>query len=104
MWKWQLLRAGTLRLDGGGMFGVIPKTIWSRLVTPDKHNRIPLQTNCLLLRDGSHTVLVETGCGDKWTDTQRGHWDLIGRHAGLVVDTRNAMAGVDKPRARIVKA
>jgi len=76
MWKWQLLRAGSLRLDGGGMFGVIPKTIWSRLVTPDKHNRIPLQTNCLLLRDGSHTVLVETGCGDKWTDTQRGHWDL----------------------------
>ena len=76
MWNWQLLRAGALRLDGGGMFGVIPRTIWSRLVTPDKHNRIPLQTNCLLLRDGTQTVLVETGCGDKWTDTQRGHWDL----------------------------
>ena len=76
MWNWQLLRAGALRLDGGGMFGVIPRTIWSRLVTADDNNRIALQTNCLLLQDGSQTVLVETGCGDKWTDTQRGHWDL----------------------------
>ncbi len=76
MWTWKLLRAGALRLDGGGMFGVIPKTIWSRLVTADDNNRIALQTNCLLLQDGSHTVLVETGCGDKWTDKQRGHWDL----------------------------
>ena len=53
MWKWQLLRAGSLRLDGGGMFGVIPKTIWSRFVTADDLNRIPLQTNCLLLRNGT---------------------------------------------------
>ncbi len=76
MWTWKLLRAGALRLDGGGMFGVIPKTIWSRLVTADEHNRIGLQTNCLLLQNGSTTILVETGCGDKWTDTERGHWDL----------------------------
>ncbi len=76
MWNWKLLRAGSLRLDGGGMFGVIPKTIWSRLVTADDNNRIALQTNCLLLQDGSNTVLVETGCGDKWTEKQRGHWDL----------------------------
>ena len=76
MWNWKLLRAGALRLDGGGMFGVIPKTIWSRLVTADDNNRIALQTNCLLLQNGSSTVLIETGCGDKWTLKQRGHWDL----------------------------
>ncbi len=76
MWSWKLLRAGTFRLDGGGMFGVIPKTIWSRLVQADENNRIGLQQNCLLLHDGATTVLIETGCGDKWTDKQRSHWDL----------------------------
>ncbi len=76
MWTWRLLRAGAFRLDGGGMFGVVPRTIWSGLVRPDEHNRIPLQTNCLLLEDGSHRVLVETGFGDKWTDKERGFYDL----------------------------
>ena len=58
------------------MFGVVPKAIWSKLVEPDENNRIALQQNCLLLEDGSTTVLIETGCGDKWTDKERGHWDL----------------------------
>src|SRR5262245_61278692 len=75
-WSWQLLRAGAFRLDGGGMFGVVPKTIWSKLVQPDDQNRIPLQTNCLLLDDGSTKVLIETGFGDKWTDKERGFFDL----------------------------
>jgi glyoxylase-like metal-dependent hydrolase (beta-lactamase superfamily II) len=75
-WSWQLLRAGRFRLDGGGMFGVVPKTIWSRLVTPDDQNRILLQTNCLLLNDGQRKVLIETGFGDKWTDKERGFYDL----------------------------
>ena len=56
MWSWKLLRAGSLGLDGGSMFGVVPKTIWSRLVVPDENNRIPLQTNCLLLDNGT-TIL-----------------------------------------------
>ena len=62
-WSWQLLRAGAFRLDGGSMFGIIPKAIWSKWTEPDEKNRIPLQTNCLLLNDGSQKVLVETGCG-----------------------------------------
>jgi glyoxylase-like metal-dependent hydrolase (beta-lactamase superfamily II) len=70
-WNWRLLRAGHFRLDGGGMFGLIPKTIWSQHVTPDEQNRIPLQTNCLLLDDGERTVLIETGYGDKWTARDR---------------------------------
>jgi glyoxylase-like metal-dependent hydrolase (beta-lactamase superfamily II) len=79
MWKWKLLRAGAFRLDGGGMFGVIPKTIWSRFVESDANNRIGLQTNCLLLDNGRKKVLVETGYGDKWTPKERGHWDLEDR-------------------------
>ncbi len=66
-----MLQAGTLRLDGGGMFGVVPRAIWSRLTLPDDANRIGLQTNCLLLRSDDRTVLVETGCGDKWSTKTR---------------------------------
>lgn len=71
-----LLRAGSFRLDGGGMFGLVPKSMWSKLVEPDERNRIPLQTNCLLLRDGVRTVLVETGFGDKWLDKEREIYSL----------------------------
>jgi glyoxylase-like metal-dependent hydrolase (beta-lactamase superfamily II) len=70
-WTWHLLRAGTLRLDGGGMFGLVPKVMWSKLVTPDEQNRILLQTNCLLLQRDKCNVLIESGCGDKWNDRDR---------------------------------
>ena len=69
MFNWRVLNAGSLRLDGGGMFGVVPKTLWSKLVTPDDANRILLHTNCLLLEQGDLIVLVETGFGGKWSDT-----------------------------------
>ncbi len=75
-WDWTLLRAGAFRLDGGGMFGLVPRVIWQKLVAVDDQHRIPLQTNCLLLRDGTRTVLIETGYGDKWSDKERAIWDL----------------------------
>jgi UDP-N-acetyl-D-glucosamine dehydrogenase len=50
------------------------------------------------------SILEAADCVLIVTDHDAVDWDLIGRHAGLVVDTRNAMAGVDEPRARIVKA
>lgn len=65
-----LLRAGRLLLDGGGMFGVIPKVVWTRQVQPDDKNRIEIAHNCLLLQrvgdgDGPKLVLIEAGTGDK---------------------------------------
>lgn len=88
-WSWQLLRAGSFRLDGGSMFGVVPKAIWSKAVAPDEHNRIPLQTNCLLLDDGERKVLIETGFGDKWSDKERGFYELERR---TVVDALREVA------------
>jgi glyoxylase-like metal-dependent hydrolase (beta-lactamase superfamily II) len=76
MFTWRLLRAGAFRLDGGSMFGVVPRAIWARSSQPDEHNRIPLQTNCLLLEDGARRVLVETGFGSKWSERERGFYDL----------------------------
>lgn len=58
------------------MFGLVPKAIWSRLVTSDEQNRIPLQTNCLLLQRGEHRVLIETGFGGKWSDKERALYEL----------------------------
>jgi glyoxylase-like metal-dependent hydrolase (beta-lactamase superfamily II) len=75
-WTCDVLRAGSLRLDGGGMFGIIPKSMWSSWVEADDANRIDLQTNCLLLRRGGRTVLVETGCGDKWSEKERAMYAL----------------------------
>jgi glyoxylase-like metal-dependent hydrolase (beta-lactamase superfamily II) len=65
-----LLSDGTFRLDGGAMFGVIPRPLWEKKSPPDDRNRILLGMNILLVRAGGKLILVETGGGDKWTDKQ----------------------------------
>jgi glyoxylase-like metal-dependent hydrolase (beta-lactamase superfamily II) len=78
-WHVELLRAGDFRLDGGGMFGLIPKVQWSTWVEADADNRIALACNAMLLRDGARTVVVETGYGDRWGDADRAAWLLARR-------------------------
>src|SRR4051794_10370901 len=69
-YSWQALRAGPLKLDGGGMFGVIPRVVWSKAIPPDEKHRITVAHNCLLLtrtdeNGKTRRVLIETGSGDK---------------------------------------
>lgn len=78
-WSWNVLRAGGLRLDGGGMFGIIPRTMWTDWIDTDASNRIPLQTNCILLRRDGQTVLIEAGCGDKWSVAERDFYAIEDR-------------------------
>ena len=59
------LDAGRLRLDGGAMFGVVPKPLWSKRATADERNRITLAMRCLLVESEEHRVLVDTGVGNK---------------------------------------
>ncbi|HEV2222293.1 MAG TPA: MBL fold metallo-hydrolase [Candidatus Acidoferrales bacterium] len=66
-----VLNDGTLRLDGGAMFGVIPKPMWEKKSPADDRNRIVLAMNCLLIRAAGKTILVETGAGDKWDAKRR---------------------------------
>jgi glyoxylase-like metal-dependent hydrolase (beta-lactamase superfamily II) len=54
------------RLDGGAMFGVVPRALWQRVAPPDEENRVRLNTNCLFVEGAGERVLVETGLGDKW--------------------------------------
>ncbi|ADV67495.1 MBL fold metallo-hydrolase [Deinococcus maricopensis] len=59
------LTDGQFRLDGGAMFGVVPKALWANLTAPDEDNRIPLRINPLLIQLGGQNVLVETGMWDR---------------------------------------
>lgn len=59
------LTDGTFRLDGGAMFGVVPKTLWSARTSADELNRIPLSLTPLLVRTAGRTVLIDAGIGDK---------------------------------------
>ena len=79
--KTRFLTTGAFRLDGGGMFGLIPKTMWSKWTEADADNRIALATRSLLVESRDGLVLVEAGCGDKWTAKERAMYALAPRTA-----------------------
>jgi glyoxylase-like metal-dependent hydrolase (beta-lactamase superfamily II) len=60
------IHGGIFWLDGGSMFGVVPKPLWEKKMPADARNRIPLAANSLLVRAGGQNILVETGNGTKW--------------------------------------
>jgi glyoxylase-like metal-dependent hydrolase (beta-lactamase superfamily II) len=66
-----ILNDGGFRLDGGAMFGVVPKPMWEKKMPADDRNRIQMEMNCLLIRAGGKQLLVETGAGDKWDAKRR---------------------------------
>ena len=55
------------RLDGGAMFGVVPRALWQRVAQPDEENRVRLNANCLYVEAAGERILIETGMGDKWS-------------------------------------
>lgn len=74
VYSWRLLRGGEFRLDGGSMFGVVPRVVWGKSVTPDDRGRITVQHNCLLLeragempagQSGAKLAVIEVGSGNK---------------------------------------
>ncbi len=84
---------GTLRLDGGAMFGTVPKTIWSNLVPADGDNRIELATRSLIVEDGERTFMVDAGNPDVWPEKLRRIYDIrnfpieeSGRDPGTITD------------------
>jgi glyoxylase-like metal-dependent hydrolase (beta-lactamase superfamily II) len=76
--NWQLdsLNGGLFWLDGGVMFGVVPRTIWKNVAPPDELNRIQCANNCELARDGKHTVLIDTGYGGKFAKLDRRFYQM----------------------------
>ena len=76
--EFHILSDGPLLLDGGGMFGVVPRPLWERKMHPDARNRITLGMNCLLIRAAGKQILVETGSGDKMNAKLREIYGLDG--------------------------
>ena len=80
------LEAGSQRLDGGAMFGVVPKPLWQKRIAPDERNRIPLALRCLLVEHDDGLVLIDTGLGNKEDDKFK---DIYGvANAGAAGRTR----------------
>lgn len=65
------ISGGMFRLDGGAMFGLVPKPLWNKIYPCDENNRIQLTTNCVLIRSGARLALIETGCGSKLSEKER---------------------------------
>lgn len=81
---------GRLALDGGAMFGIIPRPLWSRRIQPDDRNRIPLQMRCLLLEGNGRVILIDNGLGDKYDEKFADIYGVDHEHATLQRSLRDA--------------
>ena len=70
-YKLSIIESGFFGLDGGSMFGIIPKQLWQKTNPPDEANRIKLSTRHLLLESENKKIIIDTGMGDKWDDKSK---------------------------------
>ena len=68
------IEAGNFKLDGGAMFGVVPKTIWNRTNPADNNNLIDIAARCLLIEDGNRLILIDNGMGNKQSEKFFGYY------------------------------
>lgn len=76
--KLSTIHSGLFKLDGGAMFGVVPKQLWKRLNPPDENNMCTWSMRCLLLEDGDKKILFDTGMGQKQNEKFRSHFEPHG--------------------------
>src|ERR1041384_4062783 len=69
------------RLDGGAMFGVVPRVLWANVCPPDEQNRITMNMNCVFIDTGDERVLIETGIGEKWSAKQSAMYGIDRRRS-----------------------
>ena len=87
------INTGMFKLDGGAMFGVVPKSIWNKLNPADENNLCSWAMRCLLVEDGNRLVLIDNGIGDKQDAKFMGHYHL---HGDDTLDKSLASAGFSK--------
>jgi glyoxylase-like metal-dependent hydrolase (beta-lactamase superfamily II) len=75
------VETGNFKLDGGAMFGVVPKSIWNKTNPADDNNLIDIAARCLLIEDGNRLILIDTGMGNKQSDKFFGYYSLWGSHS-----------------------
>lgn len=84
-----IVNDGTFKLDGGAMFGVVPKPVWQKFFTPDDQNRITLGTNTLVIKRKNRIALVDLGMGEKFDSKLLAIYDI--RRRGTLIDN---LAGI----------
>ena len=72
------INSGNFKLDGGAMFGVVPKSLWQKTNPADSNNMIDIAARCLLIEDGNRLILIDTGMGNKQSDKFFGYYHLWG--------------------------
>ena len=75
------IESGNFKLDGGAMFGVVPKTIWNKTNPADENNLIDIAARCLLIEDGNRLILIDTGMGNKQSEKFFSYYSLWGNHS-----------------------
>lgn len=75
------IEAGNFKLDGGAMFGVVPKSLWNKTNPADENNMIDIAARCLLIEDGEKLILIDTGMGDKQSEKFFGYYYQWGDHS-----------------------
>lgn len=88
------------RLDGGAMFGVVPRTLWSEVCPPDEQNRIRMNMNCVFIETRDERILIETGIGDKWSAKHTAMFGITRERA--LAQSLRAVAGVGPDSITIV--
>lgn len=76
--KLHAIEAGNFKLDGGAMFGVVPKVLWNKTNPADANNQIDLAARCLLIEDGDRLILIDTGMGNKQSEKFFGFYNMWG--------------------------
>ena len=95
----QTVSGGKYKLDGGAMFGVIPKPLWEKTNPADEKNRIDLETNCLLIDSGDKKILVDTGNGTKFSPKEK---DIFGLENRPVLEESIKVKGLEPSDIDIV--
>jgi len=84
------IETGNFKLDGGGMFGVVPKVLWQRTNPADNNNLIEMSMRCMLIEDGDRLILIDTGVGNKQSEKFFSYYHLFG---GFSLDSSLAKYG-----------
>src|SRR5262245_55855285 len=88
------------RLDGGAMFGVVPRNLWARVSPPDEQNRIRMNLNCVYIEAAGEKILIETGIGEKWSEKHKTIYGMDRQRA--FDDSLRAIAGVGSAEITVV--
>ena len=84
MKKYYILHPAAFKLDGGAMFGIIPKPLWSKAIAPDEFNRIQLSLRVMLIQTQHHNILIDTGIGDYHGDKFDDRFGVVGHKNPLI--------------------